>query len=561
MNVIYYKIQGKYLAKSKIYEGKKCIVVPVVMMVEGVHHGSAGPLLHPADELEKSAPAWNGIPVMLNHPEWNGKPISANSPEVLERWKVGRVFNVQYKEKKLTGEIWLEEQKLKEIYPELLNEIKEGKMIEVSVGVYTDEENVKGEWNGEQYEGISRNHRPDHLAILPEDQGACSIKDGCGIRQYKGDNNMLPNLVINGLRYSGTESTEWKAPTLSDFGVEGRWEDLSEEERSKIASHYLIGSASSETFNELKLPVVNPKTGKLNERALRAVISERGAMVKGVDAEVLSAARRRAYKLLNKEFDAGLEIPDTLIKNVTVNQSMMEVVEKARAFVNSLDSVAPSFSSSVLHFLRDVDEENIYYEEQSKSGSIFWKQPYQIGEIVLKGDKIQVVPKWEELKAMSFKRKENRVMSECKLKNLLGTYLRIEDKDKEWALQLPDEIIQNLEKCVVEPEISLEEAKEKVKEYVKSGMDKLLEVIPEEFKESVKEGVQLYNSQRKEMSKKILELVPDVYNEEELTSKKMEELTKIYKLVTKGGDYRGRMVSYKTEEIEPLLPPGIVESK
>jgi hypothetical protein len=34
---------------------------------------------------------------------------------------------------------------------------------------------------GRQYVGIARNHRPDHLAILPDLKGSCSIADGAGL--------------------------------------------------------------------------------------------------------------------------------------------------------------------------------------------------------------------------------------------------------------------------------------------------------------------------------------------------------------------------------------------
>ena len=137
--------------------------------------------------------------------------------------------------------------------------------------------------------------------MLPNEKGACSLEDGCGLGinkkegdedsvnyvnevSYKGavwSNTTSNDIGTYRLSYKGTESTEWSGVTLQDFGVEGRWEDLPREERARIASHFLIGDADAPTFQDLKLPVVNPKTGKLNERALRAVISGRGAMVRG----------------------------------------------------------------------------------------------------------------------------------------------------------------------------------------------------------------------------------------------------------------------------------------
>jgi hypothetical protein len=34
---------------------------------------------------------------------------------------------------------------------------------------------------GRPYNFVARNYRPDHLAILPDQRGACSIEDGCGL--------------------------------------------------------------------------------------------------------------------------------------------------------------------------------------------------------------------------------------------------------------------------------------------------------------------------------------------------------------------------------------------
>lgn len=558
-----YRIKKSYLARRGTFEGKSYLIVPVVMIVEGVHHGSAGPILHVAEEMEKSVPAWNGIPVMLNHPEVDGRFVSANSPEILERWKIGRVFNTQFKDNKLTCEAWLEEDKLKSLDESLYQSILDGKMVEVSVGVFSDESSTAGEWNGESYVAVSRNYRPDHLAILPQAEGACSVADGCGVRQYmkankKGGTNMkeIPMLVVNTLKYTGTESTDWHAPTLSDFGVDGQWADLAREEKARIASHFLLGTSSAETFEELKLPVVNPKTGKLNERALRAVISGRGASVKGVDKEELAAARRRAYRLLNEEFDAGLEIPENLV-GFFAFLSYKSVVDKATSYVNSLDD------PNKMNYLRDVGEISIVYEEVMNGSNKFYKQNYRLENEELKpvGDRIPVALKWEEIKVSGkFKRMEDRKMS--KTNELLKAYIQLKEEDEQWIASLPEEAIQRLQERVVQPQNCIEKAKEQIKGYVQ-GTEQLLELVPESMKEAVQAGLQMYQEQRKEMIKEISEAAPDIYSAEELEKKPMEELRKLHKLVSKGADYRGvRMMVQSHEGPEPLLPPGVeVERK
>ena len=75
-----------YTIREETLNGKPHLVVPVVMMVEGVHDGSDGPICHKAENMAQFAEAWNGVPVTISHPtiEENGKKIlvTANSPEV-----------------------------------------------------------------------------------------------------------------------------------------------------------------------------------------------------------------------------------------------------------------------------------------------------------------------------------------------------------------------------------------------------------------------------------------------------------------------------------------------
>ena len=175
------KQAGGYKVKEKMHQGKKHLVIPVTMMVEGVHYGSHGPLLHSISELGKFPEAWNGIPVVINHPEIDGMNVSANDPDIIDGQTVGRVYNTHVKNTKLVAEAWLDMEKLNNLSPEILIAINGGELLEVSLGMFTDDERIEGDWNGETYEAIAKNHRPDHLALLPCSVGACSLEDGCGL--------------------------------------------------------------------------------------------------------------------------------------------------------------------------------------------------------------------------------------------------------------------------------------------------------------------------------------------------------------------------------------------
>ena len=185
--------QPAYTVERRMHQGKPHLVVPITMMVEGVHHGSNGPMLHLAEELGKFPGAWNGIPIVIDHPELDGENISANDPGVIDARAVGRIYNTFMDGNKLRAEAWLDEEKLRQTSPTALDAVLNGRILEVSVGVFTEDEEVAGDYHGEQYNAIARNMRPDHLALLPGGIGACSVTDGCGIRanqNKKGGNDV-----------------------------------------------------------------------------------------------------------------------------------------------------------------------------------------------------------------------------------------------------------------------------------------------------------------------------------------------------------------------------------
>lgn len=185
--------------------GKDYLVVPMVMITEGVHNGSQGPLYYPKDELAKFPAVWNTKPIVVYHPERNGVGLSACEPEVLETRSVGMIMNTKFvparkgNPAKLRAEAWLEVARLEAVDVRVLEALEMDTPVEVSTGLFTENEMTPGEWKGEKYVGISRAYRPDHLAILPDREGACSLKDGAGLlrNQLSYDNvrRAIQNLV------------------------------------------------------------------------------------------------------------------------------------------------------------------------------------------------------------------------------------------------------------------------------------------------------------------------------------------------------------------------------
>jgi len=156
--------------------GRPHLVVPVTMIVPGVLNGSQGPLLYEHEDIK----AWNGMPVVVYHPQKDGQQVSARDPDVLEKQQVGMVLQSRANGK-LRASAWLDEARLKQVDPRVLNDLNKGKPVEVSTGLFVEREPKEGSFNGRRYTAVARNYRPDHLAILPDQVGACSVADGCGL--------------------------------------------------------------------------------------------------------------------------------------------------------------------------------------------------------------------------------------------------------------------------------------------------------------------------------------------------------------------------------------------
>ena len=108
------------MVRSETLDGINYLVFPVIMMVEGVHVGSAGPTYYSANKLSEHPDAWNAKPIVVYHPNKNGVPVSACSKEILEKQSVGIILNAEFEANRLKAEAWINEKKADKVYPGLL---------------------------------------------------------------------------------------------------------------------------------------------------------------------------------------------------------------------------------------------------------------------------------------------------------------------------------------------------------------------------------------------------------------------------------------------------------
>jgi hypothetical protein len=176
--------------RTEQFNGRDHLVVPVVMMVEGVVWAvnSDYPELVRAEELAISPQQWNGRPCFAGHPEDGGTQVTANTPQTLEK-SFGVLFNTIsaaeiLETRRLRVEAWLDPEKAVAIgdkEADVIARLQAGEPVEVSGGFYVVVKKETGEFNGKEYVGEWTEIVSDHLAFLAKDEeGACSIAAGCG---------------------------------------------------------------------------------------------------------------------------------------------------------------------------------------------------------------------------------------------------------------------------------------------------------------------------------------------------------------------------------------------
>lgn len=173
--------------RSVTENGKKWTVAPCVMLVEGVLNNE----YVSAQEISKFAAAWNGRPIVMDHPRNEaGTPISANALAILAQYGIGQVFGAFAEGNKLKAELWIDQEKAKAVEGGMtfLNQLAQNQLVEISTAYWRDSDPSKGTFGNQGYGTVARNLRPDHLAVLLNKKGSCSVEDGCGApRVNEGD--------------------------------------------------------------------------------------------------------------------------------------------------------------------------------------------------------------------------------------------------------------------------------------------------------------------------------------------------------------------------------------
>lgn len=189
METLIANVKGK--ARYAVRNGRKYLVAPTSLIVPGVLFGSKGPIYYPPSETKQSTQKWNRVPLTLRHPrDVDGNFILASTPGVIDKIGLGFLDLPRYVKNKLRGDSWFDIELTakadKSLPPSLkiLPRLKAGDQIEISVGLNAALDLAPfgaRDAKGRLYYATASEFKPDHIAILPDEVGACSLKDGCGV--------------------------------------------------------------------------------------------------------------------------------------------------------------------------------------------------------------------------------------------------------------------------------------------------------------------------------------------------------------------------------------------
>lgn len=278
--------------------------------------------LVPTQAVALTVANWIGKPVTINHPPDDDEEAVAFLNDATN--VIGRIIDSKVVNGKLVHMAELpypgDTASKKAITAALLG----GTIMEVSTGYFAWPEDREGSVQGRSFTQVHHDIAPDHLALLPNDRGACSVAAGCG--------TLRANSMTTARRpvFSGVETSAQPEANLAAFVAawnarnpdaqiadDAAVADMPAEARTWMANHTILGDAgATDAADLLAFPVVNPATGALNRAALVACLSNR------TDHAALGRDRRQNLRAMAKELLGSFVEPTANAAAVTTNAEL-----------------------------------------------------------------------------------------------------------------------------------------------------------------------------------------------------------------------------------------------
>lgn len=222
MNITFYAEDSPWQLNGNFWQA------PATLIVQGVHAGSHGPIFWADHVLKEAVKSWAYIPVTLGHPMVGDSHVSVNhSPETFVKYSLGEVIDPYFDEAKkaIRGTLQIPVGLPKALMDRVKN------LKEVSVGIFSEDTQTYGQYNGKSYHACAISMQPDHLAILPEDQrGSCSWEDQCGVRVNSAGDKILQNALSNYINNVMNGENDMNEEMLLPIGIYKKEETITDDE-------------------------------------------------------------------------------------------------------------------------------------------------------------------------------------------------------------------------------------------------------------------------------------------------------------------------------------------
>ena len=411
--------------RNDTMEDKDWLVVPMVMLVEGVHSGSCGALYYPKEELEKTPVTWNHKPVVVYHP--NGP--TACDPDVLTARKIGVIMNTKYEDGKLKAEAWLDPVRIKKVDERVAEAIENQTMMELSTGLFTDIDNIEGDWGDEHYDALASNYRPDHLALLPDMKGACSMEDGAGFLRLNSE-SIKPKVfpVISELwaetyfpilKAAGIDTDKLTANELSHSAVWGLLDEATRKKNSEawveeVFDSFLCYRVNGELF---KQEYEIDKSGKV------AFVGIAQPVVRVVEYKLKSEVTNDAGSIVKEQIMNKEELIAKLLENKDSGWT-----EKDKDVLNTMDETHLTKIVDIVDnkAKADAEAEKKIAEEAAKNAAVVVKDEKETSEALKLEDKVE-----NEEKKGPMTEEEYIAAAPKNIQNVLNRGLKAYNSEKE----------------------------------------------------------------------------------------------------------------------------------
>ena len=335
-------VNVKPVVRNDVMEGRDWIVAPMIEITEGVHNGSDGPIFYSAAELSKGLATWNHRPVVVYHPRGG----SASTPTELTARKIGVTMSTTFNDAKVKAEAWLDPERIAAVDNRVAEAIAKNETMELSTGLYMELDRVKGVWNGESYIGSAKNLSLDHLALLPDLKGACSIEDGAGfLRLNEMSHGNVRSLLSSALREMNESA--WIEEVYDNFFIFEDTGKLYQQSYMENDVGISISADKVEVKRVVEYRKVSDDAFVGNENDINLVKGSEMDKTKVVEA--LIANERTPWKATDKETLLAMdEVALEQLTNAGKEPEVKEVIKEVPAAVVNVEKVVTANTEKVV---------------------------------------------------------------------------------------------------------------------------------------------------------------------------------------------------------------------